>query len=106
GIENDVENEVLRLTKLASECGLDGVVASPLEAQLIRKEFVDERFLIVTPGIRPLFATNDDQRRVTTPSEALSKGSGFLVIGRPITQASDRKQAVDQILKEIASVSQ
>lgn len=102
GIENNVADQVLRLTKLASKCGLDGVVASPLETKIIRQNIPDERFLIVTPGIRPGFATNDDQKRVTTPGEALSAGSSYIVIGRPILRVADRKSVVEQIMKEIA----
>jgi orotidine-5'-phosphate decarboxylase len=105
GIEHKIEDQVLRLARLASECGLDGVVASPLETSIIRKSLHAERFMIVTPGVRPLFATNDDQKRVTTPGEALSAGSDYIVIGRPIIQASDRSHAVRQILSEAGSVS-
>ncbi|HEV8592157.1 MAG TPA: orotidine-5'-phosphate decarboxylase [Pyrinomonadaceae bacterium] len=102
GVGHEVSDQVLRLAKLASECGLDGVVASPLETVLIRKAIPDGRFLIVTPGIRPNFATHDDQKRVNTPSEALSAGSDYLVIGRPITAAENPRNAVEQILSEIA----
>ncbi len=100
GIENEVESQVLKLAKLAEKSGLDGVVASPLEIKKIRETVRDENFLIVTPGIRPSFATNDDQKRVKTPSEAVSAGSDYLVIGRPITQADDMKAAVRKILEE------
>ena len=100
GIENEVESQVIKLAKLAEKSGLDGVVASPLEIKKIRETVKDENFLIVTPGIRPSFATNDDQKRVKTPSEAVSAGSDYLVIGRPITQADDMKAAVRKILEE------
>ena len=105
GIEYEIEEQVLRLARLASECGLDGVVASPLEAVIIRKSLDAGLFMIVTPGVRPLFATNDDQKRITTPGEALSAGSDYIVIGRPIIQALDRAHAVRQILSEAGSVS-
>lgn len=100
GIENEIESQVLQLAKLAEKSGLDGVVASPLEIKKIRQNVKAENFLIVTPGIRPSFATNDDQKRVMTPGEAISKGSDFLVIGRPITKAEDKKAAVRKILEE------
>lgn len=102
GLEKELEWQVLQLAKLTAECELDGVVASPQEISAIRKEVDKKDFLIVTPGIRPAFATNDDQKRVTTPKEAVQAGSDYLVIGRPILQAGDRVSAVRQILEEIA----
>jgi orotidine-5'-phosphate decarboxylase len=101
GVDSDVESQVVRLAKLSSESGMDGVVASAREASIIRSAISDPKFLIVTPGIRPQTATNDDQRRVTTPSEAISAGADHIVVGRPITAAPDRKLALEQILKEI-----
>jgi len=101
GIEREVEDQVLRLARLTSECGLDGVVASGKEAALIRKNITCRDFLIVTPGIRPGFATNDDQRRVMTPGAAIADGSDYLVIGRPITKAPDKLLAVITILEEM-----
>jgi orotidine-5'-phosphate decarboxylase len=101
GVEKEIESQVLNLAKLTSKCGLDGVVASALEIELIRKNVRNEKFLIVTPGIRPSFATNDDQKRVMTPKEAIEKGADYLVIGRPITKAADKKAAVRKILGEI-----
>lgn len=103
GVERDIDAQVLSLAKLTAECGLDGVVASPLEAEIIRREVSSPRFLIVTPGIRLDFATNDDQKRVMTPGEALSRGSDYLVIGRPIVKAENRPSAVKQICQEIES---
>jgi orotidine-5'-phosphate decarboxylase len=91
---------VLQRAQWAKEAGLDGVVASSLEAQLIRKKF-GEDFIIVTPGIRPKGAEAGDQKRVTTPLEAISNGSNFLVVGRPIVAASNPRQATEQILNEI-----
>lgn len=101
GIGGKVNEQVLNLAKLTAKCGLDGVVASPLETGLIRKNIEDKEFLIVTPGIRPSFATNDDQKRVMTPKEAVESGSDYLVIGRPITKAQDKLAAVKRILAEI-----
>ena len=100
GIETSVENHVLKLAKLTENAGLQGVVCSALEAQLLKKH-VKNDFLLVTPGIRPASANLDDQSRVLTPSQALQMGASYLVIGRPITQASNPKQALLDILKEI-----
>lgn len=105
GIEREVEDQVLLLARLTSECGLDGVVASGNETSAIRKSWKGREFLIVTPGIRPDFATNDDQRRVMTPGGAIAAGSDYLVIGRPITQAADRTSAVKTILGEMEAAS-
>ena len=86
---------------IAKASGMDGVVASPLEIGLIR-EACGPDFLIVTPGVRPSFASVDDQKRIMTPSEAVSSGADFLVIGRPIAKAADPVQAADRIASEIA----
>jgi len=104
GIQDNAGGQVARLSALAKQSGLDGVVASPLESSGVRAECGPE-FTIVTPGIRPKNASNDDQRRVMTPSGAVRSGADFLVIGRPITEAEDRRNAVDRILKEILSVA-
>lgn len=104
GIERSAQEQVVRLAKLTAESGLDGVVASPLEISAVRKAVGRDDFLVVTPGVRPLFATNDDQRRVMTPGRTAAEGSNYLVVGRPITQASDRLQALLDIQKEIDEV--
>jgi orotidine-5'-phosphate decarboxylase len=101
GIREEINSQVLNLAKLTAECGLDGVVASPREVTAIREKIGNRDFLIVTPGIRPDFATNNDQKRVMTPGEAVSAGSDFLVIGRPVTRAENRLEAVRKILGEI-----
>ena len=103
GIANEVERQVLKLAKLTSESGLDGVVASSLEAAKIRAEITNKDFLIVTPGIRPESANTDDQKRITTPVEAVRAGADYLVIGRPITEAENRLQAVDKIVSELSN---
>ncbi|MDP8212846.1 MAG: orotidine-5'-phosphate decarboxylase [Candidatus Zapsychrus exili] len=104
-LTSDVKTEnvaqiVLERATLAKKCGLDGVVASSCEAAMIRKE-LGEDFIIITPGIRPSGADAGDQKRVTTPSEAIKNGSNFLVIGRPIVKADDLAVAAENILKEI-----
>ena len=103
GIERSVEDEVLTLARLAHDSGLDGVVASPLESEVIRSSPITSDFLIVTPGVRMNSATNDDQKRVTTPGAAVSGGSDFIVVGRPILQAKDRSAAVSAILENVSA---
>jgi orotidine-5'-phosphate decarboxylase len=100
GIASSPAESVLRLAKLAEDSGLDGVVASPREALLVRNS-THPGFLIVTPGIRPAHAELNDQRRVTTPAEALSAGADYLVIGRPIIGAKNPAEAARTILTEI-----
>lgn len=97
-----IRDEVGRLAGLALESGLDGVVASALEASWLRGR-VPEDFLVVTPGIRPAGADRGDQNRVATPTDAVRAGSDYLVIGRPITQAADPPAALAAILEEIAA---
>jgi orotidine-5'-phosphate decarboxylase len=79
------------------------VVASPLEIEPIHTRIASDKFVIVTPGIRPASATKDDQKRVMTPAEAVHVGADHLVIGRPITGAPDRLRAVEKILEEITA---
>lgn len=100
GIETPVEEQVVRLAKLARDSGMNGVVASANEAAAIRSAVDDPEFLIVTPGIRPVDATNDDQKRVMTFGRAVAAGSDYAVIGRPITQAADMRAAVETILAD------
>ena len=89
GVSAPIEEQVLRLSKLAQSSGLDGVVCSALEAAPLRRE-VGRDFVLVTPGIRlNTSANNDDQRRIMTPADALAAGSTYLVMGRPVTQAAD-----------------
>jgi len=85
---------------MGQACGLDGVVASPKEASMIRKACGPD-FLIVTPGIRPKWAVSDDQQRITTPGQALDLGANYLVVGRPITKAEHPASAADKILVEM-----
>ncbi len=101
GISEPLEDMVTRLARLARKSGMDGVVASPREIPFIRESCGDD-FLVVTPGIRPIFASADDQKRIMTPSEAVRAGADYLVIGRPIAGASDPAVAADMIADEIA----
>lgn len=100
GIDHPVEQMVVRLAKLAQESGMDGVVASPLEIEAIRCACGPD-FLIVTPGVRPSFASVDDQKRIMTPAEAVKAGADYLVIGRPIARADDPAAAALLIVDEI-----
>ena len=93
----------MALARLARECGLDGVVASPLEAAAIRQACGPD-FLIVTPGVRPAGAAQGDQSRVATPAGAIKNGASHIVVGRPITQAADKKAAAAAIVAEIRNV--
>lgn len=100
GISDTMDAEVLRLAKLAKEAGLDGVVASPSEIRLLREDLGGD-FLIVTPGVRPEWAAAGDQKRVATPAKAIADGASFIVVGRPVTEARDPREAVKKILKEM-----
>jgi len=100
GIDRPVEEMVPRLAKLTKDAGMDGVVASPKEVKLIREACGDD-FVIITPGVRPAFAALDDQKRVTTPADAIRAGADYLVIGRPISAADDPVAAAELILEEI-----
>ena len=86
GLHGSVEENVLNLARLAKACDIDGIVCSPQEIDLIRKN-IDFPFQLVTPGIRPIHYMSDDQKRVMTPAEALQRGANYLVIGRPVTAA-------------------
>lgn len=100
GYHSDLSAQVVHLARLAQAAGLDGVVASPQEAQQIRAT-CGEKFIIVTPGIRPRGAAINDQSRIATPASALENGAHHLVIGRPITAAEDPRQAALAILQEM-----
>ena len=93
-------SQVERLSRFARSCGLDGVVCSPQEIALVRNACGKE-FLIATPGIRPTGADPADQRRVTTPEDALSAGADILVVGRPITDAPDPAAAARNIARSL-----
>ena len=107
GVTDDATESVKRLALLAAGAGVDGVVASPKEIGAIRSTITDSDFLIVAPGIRPNdskrdeYSSTDDQKRVASPGFALAAGANYLVVGRPITAASDRAQAVERIVREM-----
>ncbi|HEY3346686.1 MAG TPA: orotidine-5'-phosphate decarboxylase, partial [Nitrospirota bacterium] len=99
-ISNTPEEQVVSLAKLAYASGMRGVVASPKEVAAIRRA-VGDGLVIVTPGVRPLWAGKDDQQRVSTPAEAVKAGADYLVIGRPILKAGDPAEAAARIVEEL-----
>jgi orotidine-5'-phosphate decarboxylase len=92
---------VPRLALLAAANGMDGVVASPQEITVIRTAVKQEGFIIVTPGVRPAGAELSDQKRVTTPREAIIAGADYIVVGRPILAAADPVRAAHEIVAEM-----
>jgi orotidine-5'-phosphate decarboxylase len=100
GITAPIQDQVLRLAQLARTAGIDGVVASPQEIEIIKRE-CGQDFLVITPGVRPKEAASNDQKRTLTPGEALKRGADYIVIGRPVTQASDPLRALKKIIGEI-----
>ena len=100
GMAPDTSGQVLRLAALAKASGMTGVVCSAQEIEIVRKE-VGPDFLIVTPGIRPAGTAAQDQKRVMTPALAVAKGSDYLVMGRPITQAASPAEAFAKIVEEL-----
>jgi orotidine-5'-phosphate decarboxylase len=100
GVQSELEDQVVRLASLGASAGIRGLVASPHEVRRLRRD-VNEKMIIVTPGVRPSWAGADDQKRVATPREALDNGADYLVIGRPITAAEDRRAAVRRIIAEL-----
>ena len=100
GVQDKVDDQVLRLAKLGVDAGIDGVVASPHELKPLRRDF-DDRIKIVVPGIRPSGAEANDQKRTMSPRDALDAGADYLVIGRPITAHRNPREAVDKILEQL-----
>ena len=100
GLNDNMEKQVLKLAKLAKDASLDGVVASPSEVKLIRRELGNE-FIIVVPGVRPSWAVTNDQKRIATPKEAVLNGANYIVVGRPIIEAPDPLAAAKRVLEEI-----
>ena len=100
GLSGGPQEAVLRLARMTQACGLDGVVCSPHEAAALRRQ-LGGQFCLVTPGIRPTGAAQDDQERVATPRQAIAGGADYLVVGRPITRARDPLAALRTINNEI-----
>jgi orotidine-5'-phosphate decarboxylase len=91
---------VERLALLAQECGIDGVVCSPREIQLLRK-CVNPSFKIITPGIRMPDQAMNDQQRTSTPRDALAAGADYIVVGRPVTEDRDPRAAMQRLMESI-----
>ncbi len=104
GLPGTPKENVLRLAKLAHTSGLDGVVCSAQETQMLREE-VSQDFCLVTPGIRPAGSDVNDQKRIMTPEDAIQAGSNYLVIGRPITKSKDPIQTLMDINASLAKSS-
>ncbi len=103
GSSGGVAERVRLLSRLAADCGLDGVVCSPLEIRAVKKA-VSPSFITVTPGIRPAGAAGNDQSRIAAPAEVVRAGGDYLVVGRPVTGAADPAGAVRKILEEMGTV--
>ncbi len=103
GMVSDTISQVFRLAHLAKEAGVSGVVCSPQEIEIVKKEFGKD-LLVVAPGIRPSWAAAQDQKRIMTPPLAFQKGADYLVIGRPVTEAPSPREAFLKILKESADL--
>ncbi|MFH1854145.1 MAG: orotidine-5'-phosphate decarboxylase [Candidatus Omnitrophota bacterium] len=97
GIDRSSEAQVLNLALLAKKSGLDGVVSSPQEIEMLRNK-MGRDFLIVTPGIRPEADDKGDQKRIATPKQAIESGADYIVIGRPIIKAKDPVKAIKSII--------
>ena len=96
GVDRSIDEQVMHLARLSQQSGLDGVVCSAQEAVILRDQ-IGKEFLLVTPGIRLNSKSEDDQRRIMTPKEALAAGSSYLVMGRPITRSADPVLLLQQI---------
>ena len=99
----DIQNLVIERAERAFEAGANGVIASPQEANLIRALPSSKGKLIVTPGVRPKGASLNDQKRITTPSEAIRNGADHIVVGRPIWQSKNPRQAAMEIIEDMLS---
>lgn len=102
-ITRSLPREVSHLARMAQRAGMQGVVASPQEIRMLRRAIRGD-FVILTPGVRPDWSSKDDQKRIMTPKEAISAGADYIVVGRPVLKAEDRKAAVGKILEEITEV--
>jgi orotidine-5'-phosphate decarboxylase len=103
GFSSTTQEQVRRMARLADAAGLDGVVASPHEVELIRETVERPEFVVVAPGVRPKDAASNDQRRVMMPAEAVRAGADYLVVGRAILKAPDPVRAAQQIIEEMQS---
>jgi orotidine-5'-phosphate decarboxylase len=100
GVELPLEEQVQRLALFAQECGMDGVVCSPREIQIVRKT-VNPKFKIVTPGIRMPDQSLNDQQRISTPHDAIGAGADYIVVGRAVTEHANPRTAVQNLLQSV-----
>ena len=100
GVDSGVDEQVMRLGELGKNSKIDGLITSPREVAKLRQKLGDD-ITLVTPGVRPAWAEANDQKRFTTPKEALKNGADYLVVGRPITAAKNPREAMDRLLNEI-----
>lgn len=100
GINAPLDKTVKKLCGMALEAGADGVVASPRETAMLRREY-GKKFLIVTPGVRPAWAAANDQKRIATPRDAIKDGADYIVVGRPVLSAKKPLEAARRITAEI-----
>jgi orotidine-5'-phosphate decarboxylase len=101
GVNDSVDAQTLRLARLGAAAGVHGLIASPHELRSLRAELGDD-ITVITPGVRPEWAAADDQKRFTTPAEAVGSGADYLVIGRPITAHAQPLEALRAIIGELA----
>ena len=104
GVQKNVNDQVLSLGRMAINTGIAGLVASPRECQTLRAE-LGENFALMIPGVRPNGTAANDQKRIATPGEAIRNGATYLVVGRPIRDAANPREAAQQIVKEIDDAS-
>ena len=100
GVDSAVEQQALRLAQLGTAAGIRGLIASPHELRSLRAQ-LGKDVAIITPGVRPAWAAADDQKRFTTPRQAIDDGADFLVIGRPVTANAEPREAVRKIIAEL-----
>ena len=99
-ITRSLPRQVSHLARMAQRTGMHGVVASPQEIRLLRRA-IKQPFVVLTPGVRPVWAAIDDQKRIMTPGQAIAAGADYIVVGRPVLKAKDRAEAVMKIVEEI-----
>src|SRR5687767_14277845 len=102
GISSSAQEQTLRLAQLAAESGMDGVVASPKDLEIVRQGVTRPDFIIVTPGVRPRGEEEHDQKRVMTPAEAVKAGADYIVVGRPVLAAPDPIEAARNIIRQMS----
>jgi orotidine-5'-phosphate decarboxylase len=98
GFDHSSSGQVFHLARYAKTCGMKGLVCSPLEVPLLRRELKAQDMILVTPGVRPPGSETNDQSRIATPQQSIADGSTHVVIGRPVLNAADPDKVVDELL--------